>query len=149
MATHHLLAAGFVVQILNPEAREKAVSGEYTPEQTRWISARDDRFIFTWGKDEDYYQVARRIPGSRYESPHVTVPSVQFEQVLDFADRYSFSLDASAQRLAEKAKAEKEAALIVEVEAPRKEKGLAPSTKPPELEVPEEVSVDESLLDDD
>jgi hypothetical protein len=146
---HHLLAAGFVVQILNPEAREKAVSGEYTPEQTRWISARDDRFIFTWGKDEDYYQVARRIPGSRYESPHVTVPSVQFEQVLDFADRYSFSLDASAQRLAEKAKAEKEAALIVEVEAPRKEKGLAPSTKPPELEVPEEVSVDESLLDDD
>jgi hypothetical protein len=146
---HHLLAAGFVVQILNPEAREKAVSGEYTPEQTRWISARDDRFIFTWGKDEDYYQVARRIPGSRYESSHVTVPSVQFEQVLDFADRYNFSLDASAQRLAEKAKAEKEAALIVEVEAPRKEKGLAPSTKPPELEVPEEVSVDESLLDDD
>lgn len=146
---HHLLAAGFIVQLLNPEARGKAISGEYTPEQTRWISTLDGKFSFSWSRDEDYYAVVRRIPGSRYEKPYVTVPSTQFEQVLDFANRYNFSLSPDAQSLAEKAKTEKEAALIVGVEAPRKEKGLAPDTKPPELEVPEEVSVDETLRDDD
>lgn len=147
---HHLLAAGFVVCLLNAEAREKAITGDYAPEQTRWISALDGKFTFSWDKKkEDYYQVARRIPGSKYELYRVTAPSVQFEQVLDFADCYNFSLDASAQALVEKARAEKEAALVMEIETPRKEKGLAPGLTPPELEVPEEVGIDESLLDDD
>lgn len=146
---HHLLAAGFIVQLLNAEAREKAISGQYEPEQTRWIKEQGGSFVFRWSREDDFYLAAKKIPGSWYKPPYVHAPAVQFEQVLDFANRYNFSLSPGAQALAEKAKAEKEAALIVEVEAPRKEKGLAPGTKPPELETPEEVSVDESLRDDD
>ncbi len=153
-AGHRLLAEGFIVRIDDELVREKAISGEYQPEQTRWIFARikDDYegwFAVHWGRKDDLYGVAKRLPGSRWDRPFVVVPPEQFEQVLDFAETHGFSLTEKAQEVADQAMAAKEAALIVDVKPPKQTKLSTADTTPPVLEAPEEVLVDESLRDDD
>lgn len=146
---HHLLAAGFIVCIQDETARAKAIAGDYEPEKTRWIYSCEGKFALQWGRDEDFYEVARRLPGSRYEKPFVTVPAEQYDQVLDFANRYDFSLDDFAKRMVEQAKLNKEAALVAKVTPPREPVPTTPDAVPPKLEVPEEVEIDEALRDDD
>lgn len=151
-AGHRLLAAGFCIRIYDPELRQKAVDGNYEPESTRWIFRRtggdyDNWFSLSWNRGEDYYEVARRLPGSRWDKPNVVVPSEQFEEVLDFADMYGFSLSPGAEELVAQARQIKEKALVADVEGPDDGKMIA-GTKPPALEVPQEVEIVEELRDD-
>jgi hypothetical protein len=151
---HRLLAAGFPIRIYDSELREKVIAGDYEPEQTRWVMRRKDGakyagwFAISWGKDDDLYAAAKRIPGSRYDKPSVVVPPEQFEQVLDFAGRYGFAVSEMAQALADEARAAKEVMLVVIIEAKPKE-AVTTGVKPPVLDVPQEVGVDESLRDTD
>lgn len=152
-AGHRLLAAGFPIRIYDAYIRQRAIAGDYEPECTRWITARTAGdykgwFAVSWGRGEDFYAVARKLPGSRYDRPDVVVPAEQFEQILDFAQMYDFRLSPGAQQLVEAASNEKERALIVQpvhVSEPRKPE---PLTKPPRLEVPSEVDIDEELRDE-
>lgn len=156
-AGHTLLAAGFIVRIFDTGIREAAITGAYEPEQTRWIFARvagakkyTGWFVIEWKRPDDLYAAAKKLPGSRYDSPFVVVPPEQFEQVLDFAETYGFSLSPGAQRAAETARTAKEAMLVVSVEPSKlKPDPIKVGTKPPVLEVPEEVKVDETLRDKD
>ena len=153
-AGHVLLAAGFSIRIFDQEIREKAIKGEYEIEATRWLMARTSGeykgwFSLSWDRNEDFYKVARKIAGSKYSRPDVVVPSEQFEQVLDFANMYNFKLSPGAERVVESARKAKEDALIVNVDAPKRSKTSKPSDKPPTLEVPVEVEVDETLRDKD
>lgn len=153
-AGHVLLAAGFPIRIYDAELRHKAVTGAFAVEQTRWILCRKEGaeyagwFAIRWGKDDDFYTAAKRIPGSRWHSPSVVVPPEQYEQVLDFAERYGFAVSDDARSAADKAKLAKESALVVNV-ANRQRAVHAVSDKPPVLIAPEEVGVDDSLRDND
>lgn len=152
-AGHTLLAAGFIIRIYDPEIRARAISGEYEPECTRWIrritsGEYDGWFSISWGRGEDFYAAARRLPGSKYHKPNVVVPPEQFDEVLDFAKLYGFRLSPGAQELAEQARQAKEAALVAKIDGKEKTALLAPATTPPVLDAPEGVEIDEALRDD-
>ena len=154
-AGHVLLGAGFIIRIFDEAIREAATTGAYAPEQTRWIMARvadaekyAGWFVVEWKRPDDFYAAARNLPSSRYDSPSVVVPPEHFEDVLDFAEKYGFSLSPGAQRAADAARAAKESALVARVE-PAKKEAFKADTKPLALDAPEGVEVDESLRDDD
>jgi hypothetical protein len=152
-AGHRLLAAGFCIRIYDPELRKKAIDGNYEPESTRWIFRRtggdyDGWFSLSWNRGEDYYGVAKRLPGSRWDKPNVVVPPEQFEEVLDFADMYGFSLSPGAEELVAQARQIKERALVADVEASDDMKVIV-GTTPSVLEVPQEVEIVEELRDED
>lgn len=151
---HHILGSGFSIRIPYEKIREKAISGEYEEECTNWIAKRskgDEQyrgwFCFMWDRDDDYYHAARRITGSRYSSPHVVVPPEYFDQVEDFAERYGFQFTESGREVLEQGRREKEEALMVNVQSKEKESVVADG-KPPVLETPEDVNIDEELRDD-
>ena len=39
-------------------------------------------FAIEWRRNEDYYEVARKLPRSRYGKPFVVVPQEYFDEVL-------------------------------------------------------------------
>lgn len=150
---HLLLAAGVPIRIYDAAVREKAVAGDYAPECRRWITALvkgeyEGWFAVSWDRRrDDFYKVARKIRGSKWVKPFVVVPPEQFETVLDFAEQYGFEFSRGAQQIVEQAQRVKDAAMVADVSAPNKPEGIVAGTKPPKLEVPEEVDVDESLRD--
>jgi hypothetical protein len=149
-----LLSRGFPILVLDADLRAKIVSGTFEPEQTRWIL----KFVagnyagwlcIQWGTNEDYYEVARKITGSCYARPNVAVPPVQFQQIEDFAERYSFQIGSSAQEALQQAREDKAKMLVVSKQPIALPQQTVASTNPPVLAVPEQVDVDEELKDHD
>lgn len=154
-AGHRLLAAGFVVRIYDPDLRARAVSGEFEPEHTRWVTRRTQGakagwFCILWGRDEDYYAPARKLPRSQYDKPYVVVPPEQFDEVMDFAERYDFRLTQSGRELAEQARVNRDAALVAKVEPKAKAQGnrIEQVNKPQQMPVPDQTEVDDALRDE-
>lgn len=151
---HTLLSHRFAVRAFDEQLRSKIIAGEFEPEQTRWISVSASGnhvgwFCVWWGCNEDYYDVARKIKHSKYSSPYVVVPPVQFEQVLDFAQMYDFRLSNGAQEAVRMAKEDKESTLIVKKKPVAKRTKKQPlGDKPPVLSIPEVVSVADELRDE-
>jgi len=151
---HVLLTTGFPVRIYDEVVRQKSITGDFVAEQTRWILCRKEGmeyagwFAITWAKDDDLYAAAKRIPGSRWNNTSVVVPPEQYEQVLDFAERYEFAVSDNAQNVAQNAKAAKETALVVNV-AVRQYTAPNLTNTPPNLATPGEVEIDEGLRDKD
>lgn len=146
---HSLLAAGFCIRILNPEIREKIISGSFTQEHTRWISgliSKPDHFYISWSRDDDIYSAAKRIAGARYDSPGITVPLEHADEVVDFAEINKFKFTPAAQKLVERATVNKAAALVVELEAKEKEVHKKQDGMPV-LDIPKTVDIDDSLID--
>lgn len=151
---HRLLAAGFIVRIYDPAIRASAVAGDYQPERTRWVMARTSGqyagwFSISWGKDEDFYGAAKKLPRSQYNKPCVVVPPEFFEEILDFAQRYDFELSDGAQKLVAQARANKEAAMIAKVKSVTKREKTVAETTPPKLDVPANPEIDDELRDGD
>lgn len=149
-----LLAAGFPILIYDEDIRKRAVAGEYSPEPTRWIMAVVDGNYKGWlsiswpYEGDNYYDAARKIPGSKYNRPNVVVPPESYQEVLGFAKIYDFSISEKAQTIIETSKQLKETALVTGVKTPKFEQPPKPGTKPEPLEVPEEVNIDEEFRDD-
>lgn len=117
---HALLAAGFPVRILDNAIRERAISGEYTPEHTRWITERTKGayvgwYAVLWQRPDDLYTAARAITGSRYDGDYVVVPPEQVDEVVDFAAMYDFRIDDRAQAIMDMQREIKHQALRVSV----------------------------------
>lgn len=152
---HRLLAKRFIVRIEDERIREKTISTEYKSEHTKWISKRigggyEGWFYIAWDRvNDDYFRVARRITGSRYERPAVVVPPIHFEEVLDFAEKYGFRLSIGAQELVESARAAREQAINASVPEPARITHTVADGKPPVLDTPEGVEIDEEFRDDD
>jgi hypothetical protein len=151
---HRLVAAGFLVRIHDEAAWAKAIAGDFTPEQTRWVTkALDGPFAgwlkIRWARSEDYYGAARSLPGSRYKQGAVYVPAGAGEDVADFAGRYGFALSPGAQELLDSQRTAIAQGVILD--APKVSKRTA---APDDVRVPRalstpEVALDAALLDHD
>lgn len=149
---NRLLAAGFPIRIFDDTLRVHAVYGTYEPESKRWIAKRtmgkyDGWFVISWPKDDDFYQAAKRLRGSRYDKPLIVVPAEQFQEVLDFAEMYQFSISDGAKSLIETAKAVREGALTASVKSPEERRLPEPGDKPAPLAVPDNVEVADEFKD--
>jgi len=130
---HRLLTAGFRVCIHDSVLRRRVAAAEFMPEHTRWIMRRGEGkytgwFAIQWARGEDYYQRAKRLPGSRYDKPYVVVPSSAYESVADFAELYDFRFSAVANQLLEQAEKAVQATrlekLAKRLEKPKPKDGL-------------------------
>lgn len=150
---NRLLAAGFPIRIYDEILRVHAVYGTFEPESTRWVMARTAGdfvgwFAIRWPRDEDFYKAAKKIKGGKYDKPDVIVPAAQFQEVLDFAEMYQFSISAGAQKLIDQERTVRENALIVAARKPVESSVLPePGSKPEKLPVPNDVEVDDEFKD--
>lgn len=97
-----LLRAGFAIMIFDDETRNKAICANYALEQKRWIKAISAGPYKGWlaicfpRGEQNTYDAARKIPGSRWVSPRVVVPLTSFDCVEDFADNMGFKFSTAA-----------------------------------------------------
>lgn len=140
-----LLKTGFILQVFDEEARGKAISGNYEPEQTRWVKKLTEGkyvgwFSLTWEYgNQTIYEASRSIAGSRWNKPSVVIPASQFEAILDLADEFGFKLSEGAQKLVDEAKRAKESSIVVKP-------GDAP--KPVEIKKSAPGEIDDDLRDE-
>jgi|SRR5579871_3641633 len=153
-----LLAAGFPVRVFDEQVRQKILSGDLAPEQTRWIRRQksgehEGWFVLSWERQEDFSLAAKKIKRSRYQNGTVVAPPEQFEEVLDFAERYQFRLSEAAQSIAQAARDARQRMLLVQVEASpqpthSKQPGAPTSHVPPRLTPPTSVEIPDDLRED-
>lgn len=113
-----LLNAGFSVLILDEEARKKAVNADYEVECTRWIYRRKGttKLALNWKeRNENLYNAARKLPGSKWDSPSVIVDVSHFKEIEEFAESYGFKFTVTAREYIEKYKEEITGLSTVEV----------------------------------
>ena len=141
---NRLLAAGFAIRIFDPDVRAMAIAGNYEPECHRWITKSKDsgRFIVSWSREEDFYPAAKKLPGSHYDKPNVTIPMEQFEQVLDFAESFGFKLSQGAMEIITEARRIRDSILTARPETPDHTPPPVPGRKPRKLTVPDRVEID-------
>jgi hypothetical protein len=147
---HKLLVAGFCVVFPNPTIRDKAIAGDYLPEQRRWIMARTggdykNHFYIHWERGEDCYDLANQITGAMYSKPGILVSPEYFDEVLDFANVHEFSLTEAAQELVKQCKAWRESAMVVDLSEIGNQIDSEPNI---DLSAFDEVEIPDELIDD-
>lgn len=155
---HDLLELGYPVVCQSANVRERALSGSYELEPTRFVNTiKKDAaqhggwFAIGWSKEDDLYAEAKRLKGARYDKPFVVVPPKNWEQVADFAERNGCKILGTAQKLIEAQRAAEEEKIRVEV-ALAPEPGEMPAplpATPAPLAVPVEVEVPSALQDEE
>jgi hypothetical protein len=149
-AAHELVAAGFSVRAPSPVI-EAAIAEAWSAERTRWVvkMKADGRLGIVWDRfrDDDYWRAAKAIPSSRWEAPYMKVQPEQFEAVLDFAEMHDFEISEGAEKAMDKAREERDAAVVAELEAEEAKERKRVGRDPRPMDAPKEVSVDESLRD--
>ena len=118
-----LLNAGFPVTILDNEARQKAIDGTYEPECKRWIKRRAagehaGKLAITWPRGDDLYNIARRLPGAKWDSGAMLVRTEYYEEVEEFASLYGFRFTKLATEEIESAKQLRATAAVVKPATP-------------------------------
>lgn len=152
-----LLARGFIINAPNEEIARRIEADDYTPRQHRWVMQATSGkyagwFCIEWGRKDDLYAPAVRIHGARYSPPHVVAPPEAYDEVLDFAEEYDFSLSEGALKVAEQARRQAGEIAVIQPPALHKrerlrDRGRAKPAKIPELTEP--VGVADELLDTD
>ena len=152
---HRLLAANFVIGVATDWV-EDIRAGNYELEQTRWIkrivdgSRYSDWFSVTWGRFDDFYEVAIRLPGAHYHGDGrcVAVPAIQFEAVLDFAESREFEMSEGALEILAKAKAQRDAEILTCVDKPKPRKRIVAQGERPVLVAAKTEEIDSEFADD-
>lgn len=150
---HRLLAAGFPVRIFDDGVRKKAISGAYEHECTRWVQLRTGEkyqgwLAISWDHGDDFYGAAKKLPGAHWSKPSVVVPVENFDEVLDFAKMYGFQVSDLTQEAIDQARCTRDATLTVNVAPPKEPEKVIASSRPPVLEVPVEVQVDDEFREE-
>lgn len=152
-----LLAAGFILSLPSAEVVRRVVAGDYQPVQERWITKLTGGkhagwFCVKWGRKDDLYRPALKIHGARYIGGGcVAAPPESYDEVLDFAAVYDYSISEGAQKLAAEAQAHAGQIAVVQPPALRKREHLRDRGKarPDRLPVAEVEGIDSELLDTD
>lgn len=106
---HALLQNGFCISIHDDKVKEKAISGQYEKEHTRWIYSRANTSFLSigWnGRNDALYAEARKLPGSKWDSPNVIVDVSHYRAVENFAFENGFYFTEMAKRKIEKYKSD-------------------------------------------
>ena len=102
-----LLLSGFAIRFDDNDLCRRAIAGEYEAECTRWIKLRvGGQYVgylsIGWTKgDQDIYNAARKIHGSKWDKPNVVVPIECYAEVEDFADMLGFQFSDGAKKAIE------------------------------------------------
>lgn len=94
-----LLTAGFTVRFPDQESMEKAISGDFEKECSRWIKFDTDKNKLSIGwkeRSDTIYNAAQKIPGARYSNGRVLVPVERYREAEDFAETLGFKISAKA-----------------------------------------------------
>lgn len=147
---HRILGAGFMVRVHDEEARGKAISGQFEPEQTRWITRQvggsyDGWCRIQWPKSDDLYAPAKRILGARYKDGNVYCPPGSVLEVEDFAGHYGFSMSPGVTGMLEAHRAALAAGVVV-ADIKQSAAPLADDGSRPELDAP--LVGDEEVCDE-
>jgi hypothetical protein len=101
-----LLNAGIPIIIMDEAIRDAAIQGEYEPECNRWVlKVKDEEKlkIKWWEKNDRLYQVARKLPGSKWDSG-VIINIAHYKEVEEFASLYGFMFAKNAKKAIENEK---------------------------------------------
>ncbi|MGI6117852.1 MAG: hypothetical protein ACOYBC_05625 [Bilifractor sp.] len=94
-----MLSAGFQVTVPTQIA-DAAVSGNYEPRCTRWISSYTDdhdHVYVSWGKDDDMYNTVKELSGSKWvRGRGMRIPASSADEIEEFAETYGFRISAGA-----------------------------------------------------
>jgi hypothetical protein len=113
-----LLNAGFPIMIYDSIVRQNAIEGKFELECTRWIyrtkGEHEGKFAINWKERSDrIYNTARKLPGSKYDSPSVIVRVEHYREVEDFAKLFGFKFsEAAIQAIEQHKKAIAEANIV-------------------------------------
>lgn len=135
-----LLDAGFSVQTEYAGITAAALEGTYVPESLRLVSSRASGVFkgwlaIRWPRSDDYYDQAKAITAAKYSDGEVLVPPEHFEEVLDFARIYDFSVTPEAEAEIQTMRQALEIGYV-----PSKKQRKQRAEKPVELEgIPEEL----------
>ena len=123
-----LLNNGFTISILDKNIRQMAIDGTFKQEQKKWIALRTkgeykNWFSISWGKyDNDLYQSARSLPGSKWDKPSIMVRLEHYIEVEEFARLYDFKLSPGAIKAIEEYKKQlKEIEKVTPIEIEKEE----------------------------
>lgn len=148
-----LLAEGFPIRIFDGELRDKAIKGEFAPEHRRWIITGYDEkyiwFVIKWDFDDDCYNAAKIITGSRYYKPFIVAPPEQFDEVIDFAEMHNFSFSDNAKELIETGRKIKENAIFVKVSRRKENTPKRISAVPEKISVSNDVQIADKFKDEE
>lgn len=95
-----LLANGFSVHFPKTDSRDMAISGEFTPECTKWVKYNITRSMLniSWKeRSDEIYQAAKKLSGARWHQGAMLVPIEFYNEVLDFADTMGFCISKRAE----------------------------------------------------
>lgn len=98
-----LLNAGIPVMIMDEAIRDAAIQGKYEPECNRWVLVAKEKGklrIKWWEKNDRLYQVARKLPGSKWDKG-VVISVSHYKEIEEFANLYSFKFTQKAQEAIE------------------------------------------------
>lgn len=98
-----LLREGFTVCILDNEARKNAIEGNFIKECKRWFRKCKDKeqIIASWEYTEnrDIFNNIMKIPSAKYKNRAVYLDPLYYEEIIDFAEIYNFSITHDADML--------------------------------------------------
>ena len=142
-AAYRLLERNFIVCIPSAEYRQRIEEGDFADERTRWIAHRikppyAGRFAVSWGRRENFYDEAKKLPGARYCRKSIVVKKEHFEEVMDFAEMFFFELSDGARELIEEAQQERDQYIRVELK-PRRQKAAKTDPKAEKVEILDEL----------
>ena len=121
---NELLKNGFIVSIIDEEAKEKAINGTYKQECNRWIQVDEDKLAIKWYENNsNIYNASRKLPSTKWKSSiKATVIDVShFKEVEEFAEMYGFEYSKAAIKLIDSYKKKIEGLSEVEVISKEKE----------------------------
>jgi len=123
-----LLNAGFPIMITDNSILQNAISGNYNPEQKRWIKActkeeHKEKLAISWeGYNDDLYKVAKKLPSAKWHDGSMVVKVNYWQEVEDFANLYGFAFSDSAKELIEQYKASLQDVTVVTPASKKEEK---------------------------
>ncbi len=94
-----LLSLGWAVSIMNSEAREKAIKGDFIVELHKFIIKKEENIKIIWKcKNDEIYKASRELPKSKWNNGTIVNP-VYFREIRDFAKIYNFKITDEAENL--------------------------------------------------
>lgn len=83
---------------------KEAIDGIFEPECDRWVqyNTTQEKISIRWWEDNDrLYQVARKLPGSKFYSPtkSVLVGVAHYKLIEEFAELYQFKFSKKAEEV--------------------------------------------------